>query len=159
MKINIENCNCIKKAEIELSKNTLNIKYGLNGTGKSTISNAIYAKSLGKDERIQELLPYGTDTTNPDEMPNVGNLPFSKIRVFNETYVNQYVFQGDEFLKDSYSVFLKSDECDRLTTQIEKLLSELQGIFQNSPAIRELRNFLPEYFNAVKYKEAVLGNL
>lgn len=47
----IRNCNCIKNAEIEIVENTLNIKYGLNGTGKTTISEAIFAKSSGNDDR------------------------------------------------------------------------------------------------------------
>lgn len=42
--IKIMNCNCIKEAEIEIEEYALNIKYGANGTGKSTISKAIFAK-------------------------------------------------------------------------------------------------------------------
>ena len=42
--ISIQNCNNIRKAEIKLLEGTLNIKFGYNGTGKSTIGEAIRLK-------------------------------------------------------------------------------------------------------------------
>ena len=41
--IRVKNCNCISDATIEIVEKSLNIKYGSNGTGKSTISKAIEA--------------------------------------------------------------------------------------------------------------------
>ena len=41
MNLLINNCNNIKNGSICIEKNKLNIKYGVNGTGKSTISSAI----------------------------------------------------------------------------------------------------------------------
>ena len=35
--IRVKNCNCISDATIEIVEKSLNIKYGSNGTGKSTI--------------------------------------------------------------------------------------------------------------------------
>ena len=56
MEIIINNCNNIKEAKINIEENKLNIKYGLNGTGKSTIASAIenknelsYLKSFGSN--------------------------------------------------------------------------------------------------------------
>ena len=43
MIINIKNCNNIDSAEVKLVPSRLNIKYALNGTGKSTIARAIAA--------------------------------------------------------------------------------------------------------------------
>lgn len=43
--IRVKNCNCISDATIEIVEKSLNIKYGSNGTGKSTISEAIYAQA------------------------------------------------------------------------------------------------------------------
>lgn len=44
--IRVKNCNCISDATIEIVEKSLNIKYGSNGTGKSTISEAIYARRI-----------------------------------------------------------------------------------------------------------------
>ena len=38
IKITIENCNNISKGVISLEEEKLNIRYGMNGTGKSTLS-------------------------------------------------------------------------------------------------------------------------
>ena len=43
MLLEIKNCNNIDKASIEIETGKLNIKYAINGTGKSTIAKAIAA--------------------------------------------------------------------------------------------------------------------
>ena len=48
VKITIENCNNISKGVISLEEEKLNIRYGMNGTGKSTLSTAISLFSQGK---------------------------------------------------------------------------------------------------------------
>ncbi|QQN56224.1 hypothetical protein I6H46_00895 [Anaerococcus obesiensis] len=61
MSINIENCNCVKSANININTNSLNIKYGLNGTGKSTISKAILYFSNKDNDSLSNLRPYNSD--------------------------------------------------------------------------------------------------
>jgi len=41
MKIEINSCNNIEKGEIKICEDKLNIKYALNGIGKSTIAYAL----------------------------------------------------------------------------------------------------------------------
>ena len=152
--IEISNCNCIKKAVIEIVPKTLNVKYGYNGVGKTTISKAIFAKANNKDQKLIDLRPYGNDPKNSDEVPRVENITFSTVKVFDESYVNSYLFETTtSFLEDSFKVFLKSEECDQLALEIEQLLSALQGVFQGSEKVQRLKTFLPEYFTAVNYSE------
>lgn len=110
--IRVKNCNCISDATIEIVEKSLNIKYGSNGTGKSTISEAIYAQANNETDRLKDFKPYGS---NDNSQPTVDNPYFHVVKVFNEDYVNSYLFQGDEFLDDSFQVFLKSDKCDSLS--------------------------------------------
>lgn len=124
--VHLENCNCIKKADIKIQEGTLNIKYGTNGTGKSTISKAVSLKAQGDEEKLQSLRPY---MANDSEKTIVNGLNFNKVMVFNEEYVNSYLFEDDSFLENSFKVFLKSDECEELSKNIAKLLEKLQGIF------------------------------
>lgn len=107
--IRVKNCNCISDATIEIVEKSLNIKYGSNGTGKSTISEAIYAQANNETDRLKDFKPYGS---NDNSQPTVDNPYFHVVKVFNEDYVNSYLFQGDEFLDDSFQVFLKSDKYD-----------------------------------------------
>ena len=53
--IRVKNCNCISDATIEIVEKSLNIKYGSNGTGKSTISEAIYAQANNGTDRLKDL--------------------------------------------------------------------------------------------------------
>lgn len=152
--IRVKNCNCISDATIEIVEKSLNIKYGSNGTGKSTISEAIYAQANNETDRLKDFKPYGS---NDNSQPTVDNPYFHVVKVFNEDYVNSYLFQGDEFLDDSFQVFLKSDKCDSLAAQIERMLEELQDLINNIDAIHNLRTFLPQYTAAVKASDGTVS--
>lgn len=151
--IKIENCNCISDASIYLEENSLNIKYGSNGTGKSTVCRAIFAKANGDTEKISELRPYGIDKNDEEHQPNISDIIFSNVRVFDETYVNSYLFQDTSFLENSYKVFLKSDKCEQLKEDINVLLASLQGVFEENDDIKKLREFLPQYFETIKFSD------
>lgn len=92
--IKIRNCNCIKSADIQIEEKTLNIKYGSNGTGKSTISKAVFLKTHGNEKELQTLLPYDADK---DQKCEVNGISFNKVMVFDESYVNSYLFKEKSF--------------------------------------------------------------
>ena len=152
--IQIKNCNCVLDATIKIVENSLNIKYGPNGTGKSTISEAIFAHTSDKLDRLASLKPYGSDA---DCQPTVNNPYFQTVRVFDENYVNSYLFQGNEFFNDSFQVFLRSQECDALVVQIEALLAELKDLIIDVADIQNLRAFLPKYAEAVKASDGTIS--
>lgn len=58
MKVNIKNCNNIDIGEFDIDEGRLNIKYAINGTGKSTISKAIDAFVNNDEEKKNSLLPF-----------------------------------------------------------------------------------------------------
>ena len=147
--ITIQNCNNIRKANIILAEETLNIKYGYNGTGKSTISEAIRLKMEGND--LSALTPYDATDSDDDNAPSVGDIPFQTVKVFNDEYIQKYLFKKEGIFADSYSVLLRSQECDELTRQINELLSELQGSVFQGDSIRTLADTLATYTSMVKY--------
>ena len=147
--ITINNCNNIRKANITLAESTLNIKFGYNGTGKSTICEAIRLKMEGKD--LSVLTPFLAMDTGGDNSPSVGDIPFHTVKVFNDEYLRRYLFKQEGIFADSYSVLLKSQECDELTRQINDLLSELQDSVFQGDSIRTLADTLATYTSTVKY--------
>ena len=151
MSINIENCNCIKSAVININDNSLNIKYGLNGTGKSTISKAILYFSNQDNDLLSNLRPYNSDVN-----PKVKNCKFKKVRLFDENYVNRYLFENDSFLNNSYQVFLRDKELDKMRENTETLLKSLKKIFEESDDLKDLMNFLPTYGNITNFDD---GNI
>lgn len=152
MSINIENCNCIKSANININTNSLNIKYGLNGTGKSTISKAILYYSNQDTEELLKLKPY-----NSDEEPNLENCDFKNVRLFDESYVNKYLFENTSFLNNSYQVFLRDKDLDTMKNNTENLLRGLQSIFEESNDVKELMSFLPNYVNITSFKNGSIS--
>ncbi|HAS04975.1 MAG TPA: hypothetical protein DCR71_04400, partial [Dehalococcoidia bacterium] len=103
----VENCNNITLANIQLKENYLNIRYAMNGTGKSTIAKAMHICANGKD--FSELVPFDGEVT-----PSCSISPeLSNIFVFNEDYVDRVVLQDDEAIQDAFEVFIKTPEYER----------------------------------------------
>lgn len=150
--IEIKNCNNIREARISLLEGTLNIKFGYNGTGKSTISEAIRLKNEGKN--FEGLIPFSDGESDENNIPSVGELPYHKVKVFNDEYIRQYLFKKEGIFTDSYSVLLRSQECDELTDQINVLLSELQNSDFQGDSISDLTTTLSSYTSTVKYSDS-----
>lgn len=147
--IHVKNCKCINDASIKVVEHALNIKYGCNGTGKSTISEAISVGVSGK-AWPQDIIPYGSDESAVPEVKTDG---FNSVMVFDEEYINRFLIKGDGFYEDPYRVLLRSPECEELAHEIDEKLSDLQGMFQESGEIQELKNLLPEYIKAVSFSD------
>ena len=149
--IQIKNCNNIKEASIIIERQALNIKFGYNGTGKSTIGQAIMFQSSNNADELSSLTPYMSN-----DQPYVGAISFSKVMVFNETYVQNYLFKKEGIFEDSYRVLLRSKECENLAKQISNLLFELQNTFAAKDSIRDIYLMLGDYVTAVNYSD---GNI
>lgn len=103
MEIQIKNCNNIKEGKISIEKNKLNIKYGINGTGKSTI-----ALAIEKKDNLSFLKPFGSL-----EEPCIAcSEEISKVVTFNSDFVNNIVFKGSMVIDNSFEIFIKSDKYD-----------------------------------------------
>lgn len=134
MDISIKHCNNIDEAHITFQPNMLNIKYGANGTGKSTIARAIELSTKGE---LQLLRPFKyRGLVAADKEPSIaGAEVFASIAVFNEAYVNQFVFKQDEVLKNSFEIFIRNADYEAKMRQIEQLVSEIQDTFKNNENI------------------------
>ena len=138
--ITIKKCNNIDYASVDLKLNKLNIKYGINGTGKSTMVRAI---QIAKDGRIDlnELIPFKhrSDTKNTENTPIVEGLEnIQTAMVFNEEYVNQVLFTQEELVKNSFSIFIKTPEYEKKMAEIERLVSGIKDIFKNDEKLEQV---------------------
>ncbi|CAK2478968.1 AAA family ATPase [Vibrio crassostreae] len=127
MQLIISNCNSIEHADVTLVQNKLNIKHGVNGTGKSTIAKSIELDLLNAKD-LSQLLPFKYIESNPDNVtPSITGLPEeAKIAIFNEHYIDQFVFQENELLKDSFDIFINSAEYQEKSERINAFLSTLK---------------------------------
>lgn len=140
MNIEIRNCNNIDSARITVTEGRLNVKYAINGTGKSTVAHAIELAANGKD--LKELMPYkflGEDPISEQHSPAVlFSEPIDGVAIFNEEYVNQYLFRPNELVENSFEVFIKTSDYDERMAKIQLLIEDIQKTFTDNPELDEL---------------------
>jgi ABC-type dipeptide/oligopeptide/nickel transport system ATPase subunit len=141
MEINISNCNNIDQGNLSLVENTLNIKYAINGTGKSTISKAItsyISDQTGNAHELEKLKPFKYINTKENNPAITGIENLKKVKVFDEKYLNTYVFLPDELVKGSFDIFIRDDKYDKGIKEINDLMSSIQSAFIENKDIDEL---------------------
>lgn len=128
MDITIKNCNNIDSGNITIKENCLNIKYAINGAGKTTISRAIVCSandSQNGTNELEELTPFkciGEEEKRPELL---GTEALKSIRVFDESYVDEFIFQPNELLKGSFDVFIRGEDYERGMQQIDDLVETI----------------------------------
>jgi hypothetical protein len=128
MKIHIENCQNILSGDVEIALGKKNIKYGVNGTGKSTIAKAI-TSYLG-NEPLDKLTPFSsTEETPLTPTLTFGDSYFTGCVVFNQNYIDDKLFvDANQIVTDPFSVFFKPDGYDESVQQINESAIELNDI-------------------------------
>jgi hypothetical protein len=156
MEIKITHCNNIETGEIKISNNKLNIKFGINGTGKSTITRAI-KYNTETPEKLKELIPFKHRGGEIEIIPKVETSEEIKsVLIFNEEYLNQFLFKEDELISNSYEIFIETPEFKNYTTQIEQLLSEIKKVFSENA---ELDKIISDFDNLSKSFKATQTGL
>jgi hypothetical protein len=140
MNIRLVNCNNIDNGLINLVEGRLNIKYAINGTGKSTLANAIELYKL--PDQLKNLTPYKYSTENPilaEHLPSVEcSREIQNVAIFNEEYVNQYIFLPNELLANSFEIFVKTADYDNRMNNIQSLIQDIQNTFSENPDLDQL---------------------
>ena len=141
MQIEIKNCNNIDSGVIHLVENRLNIKYAINGTGKSTISKAICNAITDRENgtnKLFELSPFKA-ANDATIKPTVTGIELIKsVKIFDETYINEFVFQSDELLKGSFDIFIRCIDYDAGINAIETLVAEVKNLLSEDQDIEKL---------------------
>lgn len=140
MEITITNCNCLNEAKIKIDEGKVNIKYAMNGTGKSTISKSIQLHAEGNDA-IKALMPFKhrDKADDPKFMPTVsGADQIKSIKIFNEEYINQFVFKPDEVISNSFNIFIRNTEYDKQMLEIEKAFAEIKETFKDNEQLDQV---------------------
>lgn len=133
MNVNIRNCNNIKNTDITIEKNSLNIKYGMNGTGKSTI-----AKALANRDQLSELKTFGSNLEPEISMSENIN----KVEIFNNDFINRIIFNGSEVIDNGFEIFVKTEEYDSKRKEITNILNKLNRETFNDQIINKFREGL-----------------
>lgn len=157
MVVHIENCNSILNGSIEIVEGALNVKYAINGTGKSTIAKAIFASVTNDTASLQQLKPYqyiGEDGHAP-QIAGINHL--QKVMIFDESYVNQYVYLSDDLVKDSFEIFVKTPDYDRHMQGIQTALREINQSFRDSPELDLLIRAFSQFVDGCGHSQTGLA--
>lgn len=149
MNINILNCKNIDSGTITIQPNRLNIKYAINGTGKSTIAQII--DYIANNKELNDFTPYKHLHESPiveDHAPFAElSDPVNKVAIFNESYVQQYVFLSSELISNSFEVFLKTSDYDAELERIHELIRNIHETFSSNPHLETLINDLSVFIS------------
>ncbi|WP_322354288.1 AAA family ATPase [Dehalococcoides sp.] len=145
--IKIQNCNNISNGDLVLCDDKLNILFGRNGTGKSTIARAVYLKSQGKE--LTELSPYGSASASTT--PSIDGMADGGIAIFDDNYVSQYVYQPDSLIKDAFEVLIRSPEYDDAKKNIDDALGKIRTTITERQGIAELRSEIGALIDTIKF--------
>ena len=141
----IKNCNNIKETSIIIEEGNLNIKFAINGTGKSTIAKAL----LKKDEDLSLLKPFGKEEIPYVECnPNIDN-----VELFDSDFVNKVVFNGSNVIENAFEVFIKSDKYDEQRNNINILLHELKQKIIGNEELNKLNEQLIKLSSKINKKK------
>lgn len=165
MNIEFFNCNNIDHGQISLEPGRLNIKYAINGTGKSSIARALEYSST--PDKLMTLTPYKYCGENPPDETHqprvVGAEAFSRVAIFNDIYVSQYLFQPNDLMANSFEVLIKTPDYDLQMQQIQEHIVSIQETFRNNPELDDLMNdltvFIAGFGNATKKGYSKTGSL
>lgn len=150
MIVSINDCNNIKAGSIVINDDKLNILFGRNGTGKSTIARAIYLAVHGNN--LAELAPYGV---SPDVLqPAISGVPECRVAIFDDNYVSQYVYQPDSLIKDAFEVLIRSEEYDKTKKNIDDALARIKTTITDSPEIGILQQQIGILINNIEFTGA-----
>lgn len=146
--ITITDCNSITEAQIVLRRESLNIKYGPNGIGKSTIARALVLNAQGADS-LQDLLPFKYRQSRSGVVPAVvGAEEIKNVLIFDEDYVSQFVFQPDEVVKNSFEIFVNTPEYQKGIEELESIFEGLKALFLENKALDDVIASFAELSNA-----------
>lgn len=135
--IDFENIQSIKKGKITIKEKGINIKYGYNGIGKSSIAKAIDYKINNKIDEFNSLSPYLGGTPNVKVSKGL-----SKCKSFNSSYIDSFLFKGDRnVINESFSIFFKNDELANKEKDINDLLSNLNDVLNDQNIIEFINKY------------------
>lgn len=140
MDFTIKNCNNIDNGTVHVTKTKLNIKFGINGTGKSTIAKAI-KYSIESPDKLKELTPFKLQKAETEQKPEVTKpADVTSVFIFNEEYLNQFLYKKDELISNSFEIFIKTQNYLESVAKIEEILTEIKKVFSENEDLEQIIN-------------------
>lgn len=148
-----ENIGNLDKASVTIERGKVNLKYGFNGIGKTTLVKAI--KYVFGDDQTKlflnnVLLSYrtGKEPVYPFSLKT----DFNDLLIFDKNYFDK-LFKQIDFLNNTYDLIIESDEYKKLLDPIYSKISIIKDLI-NSTNYIDLLNIMNNCYGKeiIKYK-------
>lgn len=144
--INLENCRNIKSVDggsILIKKNVLNVFYGRNGTGKTTLAHALNYICLGTDEAKAPLASHRYIATgdSADSPHATCATRVNKLLIFNDEWVSAHCFEKSNVHRNAFELYIRDADIKKLEKQRDSKLGRLSTVLQSSD-VSELKESL-----------------
>lgn len=147
MEYNFKNLATIDEGKIKIEEGYLNVKFGINGTGKSTISQGI-VKYINKDD-LSDMIKYGADI----KPVITANKEFENVIVFNQEYINNYLFKED-LIHNSFEIMINTNEYQQLRDRINNEFGNLINVLEDD-IFKNIKQELEEFQKSISIREKV----
>lgn len=132
MRYSFENIGNLDKASFTVESGKVNLKYGFNGIGKTTLVKAI--KYVFGDDQVKlslnnVLLSYrtGKEPVFPFSLKN----DFSDLLIFDKSYFDK-LFKQTDFLNNTYDLIIEGDEYRKLLEPIAEKISKIKDLINST---------------------------
>lgn len=144
--VNLVNCRNISSVDggsILIKKNALNVFYGKNGTGKTTLVKALEYIHERTDENKAELSSFKyLESGDPADEPNATcKTRIKNMLVFNQEWVEQHCFGRSTMHQNAFELYVRDAKIKKLEKQREKKVSQLSKVLLSSD-VEELKSSL-----------------
>ena len=127
--IELKNVGCIKEGKVTVHENQLNIKFGPNGIGKTTIIKALRHKINGE----QDLKRVITSFSNPEIEPSCEiTKEIKNLAVYDKAYFDKLFTKREDLLNDTYQFAMKDETYDKEVERINASLKKVCEIAQRN---------------------------
>lgn len=127
MRLKLENVGCIKETNVEIIPKKINVKYGINGIGKSTLIKVLDSKINGKDNN-ERLTSYKFDgEKNIDVYDN----EFDCVEIYDTNYFEE-LFKQSDVIENAYELFVKNDFYENGLKEINSKIENLRVMLSNN---------------------------
>lgn len=133
---NCRNINSVNGGSIKIARNCLNVFYGKNGTGKTTLCRVI--KNIAGDEShpLSSLESFSyQESSDPALRPVVSSKGrIKELLVFDDAWIQDHCFAVSTIQKDAFELYVRDDSVRKL----EKKRSEKIGMLRKALAQPEV---------------------
>lgn len=142
MQVTITHCNNIEHVSLSIEPNKVNVLYGVNGTGKSTIADVINTSSNGQS--LTQFTPYGSTKRPAAKLNDIGS-----VFAFNERYLNESLYLDDgQLIRNGKEVFIETSGFMQARNRAQAMLGQTSEKFLHNEPLESLVTLLDTFLSS-----------